>query len=93
MRDIKDVEGSAGGWFRGGRLAGVMRNMVPINDIIVPVSLARLKSRPLESKGSFPSTGFGRRLVLGEGKLSGVIVPRTKKMDGLDAGGCAQRER
>ena len=60
MRNIKDVEGSAGSWLRGGRLARVMRNMISINDIVVPVSLARLKSRPLETKGPFPSTGFGR---------------------------------
>jgi hypothetical protein len=70
-----------------------MGNMVSIDDVVIPVSLARLKSRPLESERSFPTTGFRRCLVLGEGKLAGVIVPRTEKMNGLDPGGCAQSER
>ena len=70
-----------------------MGNMVSIDDVVIPVSLARLEGRRLESEGSFPTTGLGRCFILGEGKLSGVIVPRTEKMNGLDPGGCAQRER
>jgi len=43
--------------------------MIPINDIVVPVPLSRLKCGTLESECPFPSTGFGRSLVFREGKL------------------------
>jgi hypothetical protein len=59
--------------------------MVPINDIIVPVPLPGLKCGTLESECPFPRTGFGRSLVLGEGKLPRIVVPRAEEMDGLDA--------
>jgi hypothetical protein len=59
--------------------------MIPINDIVVPVSLSRLKCGPLEPERPFPRTGFGRSLVLREGKLAGIVVPRAEKMHSLDA--------
>lgn len=67
--------------------------MVAVNDVVVPISLASLESRVLESKGALPGAGLGGRLVLGERKLTDIVVPRAKKMDGLDTGGDAERER
>lgn len=64
--------------------------MVAIDDVVVPVSLSRLESGALEFEGTFPATRLGRSLVLGEGKLPGVVVPRAEEMDGLDAGRGAQ---
>jgi hypothetical protein len=67
--------------------------MVTIDDVVVPVSLASLKSRVLESKGALPGAGLGGGLVLGERELTDVTVPRTEKMDSLDARRDAERER
>lgn len=67
--------------------------MVAIDDVVVPVSLPRLESRALEFEGTLPATGFGRGLVLGKWKLSGVVVPRPEEMDGLDTRRCAQSKR
>jgi hypothetical protein len=68
-------------------------HMVAVNDIVVPVSLAGPECRALESEGPLPRTRFGRGVVLGEGELASVVVPRTEQMHGLDARGCSQRER
>jgi len=54
-RYIEDVELTAGRWFQGGCLARVVGYMVAIDDIVVPVSLTRLKQALLEFKGTFPS--------------------------------------
>lgn len=59
--------------------------MVAVDDIVVPVSLARDERGALELKGAFPAARLGRALVLGERELSGVVVPGTEKVDGLDA--------
>jgi hypothetical protein len=67
--------------------------MVAIDDVVVPVSLARLEGRILEAKGTLPGTGLGGSLVLGERELTNVVVPRAEKMNGLDAGRDAERER
>jgi hypothetical protein len=67
--------------------------MVTIDDVVVPVSLASLKSRVLESKGALPGAGLGGGLVLGERELTDVTVPRAEKVDSLDARGDAERER
>lgn len=69
-----------------------MRDVVSIDDVVVPVSLASLEVT-LESEGALPRAGLAGRLVLGKGDLAGVVVPRTKQMDGLDAGRNAKRER
>lgn len=66
--------------------------MVAIDDVVVPVSLTRLKCRALESECPFPRTGFRGCLVLGEWKLSSVSVPRSEEVNGLDAGRGAQTE-
>jgi hypothetical protein len=90
--DIKNVQDASSGRFGGGRLARVMRYMVAVNDVVIPVSLARLEGRSLESECPFPRTRLGRRFVLCKRKLSGVVVPRPEEMDSLDAGGGAQSE-
>jgi hypothetical protein len=91
--NVKDVQDSACGGLGGGRLSRVVGYMIAINDVVIPVSLSRLEGSTLESERAFPGSRLGRGLVLGKRKLAGVIVPRTEKMYGLDARGCAQRER
>jgi hypothetical protein len=66
--------------------------VVPIDDVVVPVSLTSLKSSALEAEGALPRTSLAGVLVVGEGKLSGVVVPGTEKVYGLDSGGGAEVE-
>lgn len=54
-----------------------MGNMVPIDDVVVPVSLTSLEGSALEAEGAFPRTSLGGGFVVGKGKLSAVVVPRT----------------
>jgi hypothetical protein len=53
----------------GRREGGGMRTYV------VPVALAGLEHGALELERALPCAGLGRGLVLGEGKLAGVVVP------------------
>jgi len=91
--DVEDVQLAAGGGLNGRLLAGVVRDMVAVDDVVVPVALAGLEGGALEAESAFPRAGLGRGLVLGQGELPGVAVPRTEEVDGLDAGGNAERER
>jgi hypothetical protein len=52
-----------------------MRDMVPINDVVVPVSLTSLESSALESECSLPRTRLARGLVVSKRKLTRVVVP------------------
>jgi hypothetical protein len=52
---------------------GIVRDVVAIDDVVVPVPLALLQCVALELEGSHPSTALLR--VLGERKLSRVIIP------------------
>jgi len=52
--DIEDVELAAGGWLHDMLVGGVVRDMVPIHDVVVPVSLPLLHSATLEAKGPGP---------------------------------------
>ena len=88
--DVKNVQVSTGGRFRGGLLAGVVRSMVSINDVVVPIALAGLKGRVLELEGALPGTRLGRGLVLGERELADVVVPGAEEMNCLDGGGNAE---
>jgi len=56
MGNIQDVQDPSCSGLCGGRLARVMRNVVSVNDVVIPVSLTRLKGRALESECAFPST-------------------------------------
>lgn len=67
-----------------------MGDVIAVNDVVVPVSLARLQSRVLEAKSALPGARLGRRLVSGEWELAHVIVPGAEEVDGLDAGGDAE---
>lgn len=69
-----------------------MRDMVTVDDVVVPIPLTGLESRVLESKGALPGAGLGRRLVLGERQLADIVVPGAEQMNGLDTGRDAERE-
>jgi hypothetical protein len=88
--DIEDVELAAGGGLDSELSSGVMRDMVSIDDVVVPVSLTGLEHGALETEGTLPGTGFGS--ILGERELAVVVVPRTEEVDGLDISGSAERE-
>jgi hypothetical protein len=67
--------------------------VVAIDDVVVPVALAGLEGGDGEAEGALPRAGLGRGLVLGERELAVVVVPGAEKVDGLDAGRNAERER
>lgn len=69
-----------------------MGDVVAVDDVVVPVSLAGLEGGILESKGTFPRARLGGGLVLGERELADVVVPRAEEMHGLDARRDAERE-
>ena len=93
LGNVEDVQGAAGGGLNSGLLGGVVGDVVTIDDVVVPVALTGLDKSGLEAEGALPRAGLGRGLVLREGELAGVVVPGTKKMDGLDAGRNTERER
>jgi hypothetical protein len=67
-------------------------DVVPIDDVVVPVSLTSLESSAREAEGAFPRTSLAGVLVVGKGKLSVVVVPGTEKVYGLDSGRGAEVE-
>lgn len=91
--DVEDVQLTAGGGLGGGLNAGVVGDVVAVDDVVVPVALASLESCVLEAKGALPGAGLRGGLVLGKRELADVVVPRAEKVDGLDARGDAERER
>jgi len=66
-------------------------DVVAVDDVVVPVALASLESRVLETESALPRS-LGGRLVLGEGELADVVVPGAEEVDRLDTGGDAERE-
>jgi hypothetical protein len=66
-------------------------DVVPIDNVVVPVSLTRLQSFALEAERAFPRPGLGGP-VMRKGKLSGVVVPGTDKMYGFDSRGGTEVE-
>jgi hypothetical protein len=50
-------------------------DVVPINDVVVPVSLTSLESSALESECSLPRARLGGGLVVSKRKLARVVVP------------------
>jgi len=71
-------------------LGGIVRDVVAVDDVVVPVTLTLLESSTLELEGADPTT---RLLgVLGKGKLALVAVPGAEKVDGLAVGGSAESE-
>jgi hypothetical protein len=72
--DIENVELALGGWLEDGLVGWVVRAVVPIHDVVIPVSLSLLHSATSEAEGASPVTsrlGCSAR----KGKLSLVIVP------------------
>jgi len=92
LGDVEDVELAAGGGLDSGGLAGVVGDVVAVDDVVVPGALA---SRAVAgvAEGTLPRARLGGRLVLGKGDLASVVVPRAEEVDGLDAGRDAKRER
>lgn len=67
-----------------------MRDMVAVDDVVVPVALSLLQSLSLELEASDPAT---RLLgVLGKRELALVAIPGAEKMYGLAVGGSAESE-
>lgn len=92
LGDVEDVEGATGGGLDGGLNRGVVGDVVAVDDVVVPVALVGLEGGAGEAESSLPGARLAGGLVLGEGKLSGVVVPGAQKVDGLDARGDAERE-
>jgi hypothetical protein len=90
--NVEDVELTTGGRLGGGVDAGVVCDVVAVDDVVVPVALASLEGRVLELEGALPRARLGRGLVLGKGDLADVVVPGAEQVDGLDTGGDAERE-
>lgn len=88
--DIEDVQLSAGGGLSDGVVGWIVRNVVSVNDVVVPVSLTLLQSLALEAEVALPATRLG--CVLGKWELAIVVVPRAEQVDGLDVGGGAEGE-
>jgi len=88
--DVEGVELAASSGLGHGLAGGIMGNMVAVDDVVVPVSLTLLQSGALESECTFPATGFSG--ILGQGKLTGVVVPRAEQVHGLAVGGSAESE-
>lgn len=82
-RHVQDVQFAARGGLDGVFDGWVVADMVPIHDVVVPVSLAELQHGGLEPELAYPGPG----LVLGgERQLAGVVVPGADEVDGLDVG-------
>lgn len=88
--DVDDVQLAAGGGLGGVVLSGVVRDVVAVDDVVVPVALALLQGGALELEGADPSSGLLG--VLGKGKLTLVAVPGAEKVHGLAVGGSAESE-
>lgn len=71
--NVEDVEFAARGRFSGVVFGWVVGDVVPVNDVVVPVPLALFQCAVLKLEASQPAAAlFG---VLGEWELSGVVVP------------------
>jgi hypothetical protein len=88
--NVEDVELATGGGLDN-RVAGwIVRDVVAVNDVVVPVALSLLQGLALESESTLPASSLGG--ILGERELSLVVVPGAEQMDGLAMGGSAKSE-
>lgn len=87
--DIEDVELAARGGLDGVLDGGVVGNVVPVHDVVVPVAATKLQHGGLEAELADPGTGL---VLSGERQLARVVVPRADQVDGLDVGRGAQVE-
>lgn len=67
-----------------------MRDVVSVDDVVVPIALSLLERRALEFEASYPAAGLLG--VLGERELAGVVVPGAEKVHGFAVGGGAESE-
>jgi hypothetical protein len=88
-RDIKDIELPSGSGFDGRVHSRVIGYVIPIHDVVVPVTVSLLQDRRLKAKLAWPCSRLG---ILWQWELARVVVPRTHQMDGLDVGWGAERE-
>ena len=70
--------------------SGVVRDVVAIDDVVVPVALALLECGSLKLEAADPTASLLG--VLGKGKLALVAIPGAEKVDGLAVGGSAESE-
>ena len=76
--NVEGVQFAASGWLSDGLASRVVGDVVAIDDVVVPVSLALLQCRALESECPLPPAGLAG--ILGERKLPVVVVPRSEEM-------------
>ena len=88
--DVEDVELAASGWLGDGLAGWVVRDVVAVDDVVVPVSLALLQCGAWEAEGTLPATSLLG--ILGEWELPVVVVPGADEMHGLAVVGGAERE-
>ena len=88
--DVQSVQLAASSWLSDGLAGWVVRDVVSIDDVVVPVALALLECLTLEAESAFPATRLGR--VLGKWKLTIVVVPGAEQVDSLDIGGSTEGE-
>ena len=88
--DVEGIELTTSGWLSDGLAGWVMRDVVAVDDVVVPVALALLEGGALEAESALPSTGLGS--ILRKRKLTIVVVPRAEKVDSLAVGGGAEGE-
>jgi len=88
--DVEDVELAASGGLDDGVAGGIVRDVVAIDDVVVPVALALLQGLALEAESTLPATSFGG--ILGERELAVVVVPGSEKVHRLAVGRSAESE-
>jgi len=88
--DVEDVEFAAGRGLCGVVFGGIMRDVVAVDDVVVPVALALFQCAVLKLEAAEPSSAL--LWVLGERELAGVVVPGAEEMHGFAVGACAERE-
>lgn len=76
--DVEDVELASCCRFSCEFTGGVVRDMVAVDDVVVPVSLTLFQRGALELEASDPSTALLG--VLGERELALVVIPRAEEV-------------
>jgi len=90
LRDVEGVQFAASSGLSDGLAGWVVGDVVAVDDVIVPVSLALLERGALEAERALPSAGLG--WVLGKRELAAVVVPGAEQVDGLAVGGGSEGE-
>jgi hypothetical protein len=88
--DIENIELATSGGLDYGITGGIVRDVVAVNDVVVPVALALLQGLALEAESALPATSLVG--IFGERELAVVVVPGAEQVDGLAVGGSAESE-